>query len=323
MRRAFGTFSPLALGVALAAPALAASEPVRLETPTGALHGTLELPEGQGPWPVALVVAGSGPTDRDGNSAALRGRNDSLKLLAEGLARGGVASLRYDKRGVGQSLAPGLKEEELRFEAIADDAAAWLERLRADRRFHGVAVIGHSEGSLVGLLAAREGRADAFVSLEGAGRRASDLLRTQLEAPAAGLTPALLEESRRIVAELEAGRTVASPSPALAALFRPSVQPYLVSWFRYDPAAELAALGVPALVVQGTTDLQTSVADARRLAAAREDASLVLVEGMNHVLKRAPADPRANLATYTDPSLPLAPGLLEPILAFLREKLPR
>ncbi|HEU4453107.1 MAG TPA: alpha/beta fold hydrolase, partial [Longimicrobium sp.] len=157
--RSFGVAAALLLasgsaGAQAGAPADAAAEAeVRVETPTGALAGTLLLPSGPGPHPVALVIAGSGPTDRDGNSI-IGGRNESLRMLAEGLAARGVATVRYDKRGLGGSMAAGRPESELRLDTYADDAAAWLRMLRADARFSTVSVIGHSEGSLLGARAA-------------------------------------------------------------------------------------------------------------------------------------------------------------------------
>lgn len=293
----------------------ARDHPVRLETATGTLHGTLLLPEGAGPHPVALIIAGSGPTDRNGNSALLPGANHSLKLLAEGLAERGVASLRYDKRGVGQSAAAGPRESELRFDTYVEDAAAWLRQLRGDARFSTVSVVGHSEGSLVGMLAARQARADAFVSVAGVARRASEVLRDQLRPQ---LPPELWSESERILAALEAGRTADSVPEALDVLYRPSVQPYLISWFRYTPAAEIAHLRVPVLIAQGTTDVQVAVAEARALKEAKPDAELLVVEGMNHVLKLVPADPAAQQASYSNPSLPVAPALLEATARVLR-----
>jgi len=294
-----------------------------LDTPTGRLYGTLLLPEAAPPFPVALIVAGSGPTDRDGNSTLLPGRNDALKQLGEALKARGIASLRYDKRGIAESAAAGVDEASLTFDLLVDDAVRWLEQLAADARFGAGLVLGHSEGSLIGMLAAARTGAAAFVSLEGAGRPAAAVLRAQL---AGQLPPALLDEVDGVLAELEGGRTVEDlPSgiaavPSIAqALFRASVQPYLVSWFAYDPCDTIAAIDAPSLVVQGTHDLQVPVPDGEALAGAARMGSYALVEGMNHVLKLAPPERDANLAAYSDPGLPLAPALLEALDAFLVE----
>jgi len=298
---------------------LQAAEPtdsaIELETKTGKLFGTLDLPAGEGPFPVVILIAGSGPTDRDGNQPLLK--NDSLKLLGQGLAAQGIAVLRYDKRAIAKSAAAGVKEADLRFDMYVADVVDWIALLRQDKRFGRVGIVGHSEGSLIGMLAAKQGRADAFVSLAGAGRGAPEVLREQLNK---NLPDALKKPAMHVIDELSAGRTVAEPPILLAALFRPSIQPYLISWFKYDPAREIAALEVPVLIVQGSTDIQITADDAKRLAAAKKDAKLVEIEGMNHVLKRA-TTPAEQQKSYGDPSLPLVPELLKELVPFLKEKL--
>ena len=140
------------------------------------------------------------------------------------------------------------------------------------------------------------------------------MLREQL----ATLPEPMKTQAFAALTELEAGRTVADTPPALAALFRPSVQPYLISWLPLDPAALLAAYDGPVFIGQGTTDLQITVTDAQALAAADPNATLKLWDGVNHVLKTAPAELAANMATYADPALPLAPGVTEDVGAFIR-----
>lgn len=289
---------------------------ISVQTPTGSLAGTLELPASC-PCPVVLIIAGSGPTDRDGNSRMLPGANNSLKYLAEGLAAKGIASVRYDKRGIGASKgAMPASESDLRFDDYVADAVAWLTKLRADKRFTTVSVVGHSEGSLIGMLAARQARADAFVSIAGIGRPAAKVLHEQL---ASRLPPEMLAAADRTLGQLEKGETPDSAPPALAALFRPSVQPYLISWFRYDPAAEIAKLTIPALIVQGTTDIQVGVADAKALGAAQPKATLLIIDGMNHVMKSVPADQAAQLKSYGDPSLPVVPALVDAVSELVRK----
>lgn len=301
---------------AIASQTRAAETPITLDTPTGQLAGTLELPAGADKPRVALLIAGSGPTDRDGNSSMIPGRNDSLKLLAAGLADAGIATVRYDKRGIGGSHAAGSAESALRFEMFVDDAAAWIARLKADPRFASVAVIGHSEGSLIGMLAARQADAAAFVSIAGIADGASTLMRKQLEGK---LPPELEKESERILVSLESGVVVDPVPPALATLFRPSVQPYLISWFKYVPAQRIAELTMPVLVVQGNTDIQVDVVQANRLHGARPGAKLEIIPGMNHVFKHVRAVPELQVASYGDPSLPVSPLLVKSIADFLQQ----
>jgi pimeloyl-ACP methyl ester carboxylesterase len=297
----------------LAAPA--GDQPIALETASGTVAGSLRLPAGVGKAPVVLIIAGSGPTDRDGNSAMIPGRNDSLRMLAEALAQAGLASVRYDKRGIGASRSAAPDESQLRFDTYVEDAAAWIAKLKADPRFSSVAVIGHSEGALIGMLAAERAGASAYVSLAGVAEGPGALLRKQL---AGKLPPPLAADNERILASLEQGKTVAEVPPALAAMYRPSVQPYLISWMRYVPSARIAALRMPVLIVQGTTDIQVDAGQAQALKAARPDAALAIIPGMNHVLKDVPADPQRQMASYGDPSLPLHPRLAPAIAGFLR-----
>lgn len=286
-----------------------------LVTPTGRIAGTLELPAVAPPVPVVLIIAGSGPTDRNGNTPALPRSNNSLKMIADGLAARGIASLRYDKRGIAGSRAAMTTEQDIRFTHFVDDAGDWIKQLRADRRFSTITVAGHSEGSLVGMVAARDAGADAFVSLEGAGRNAKDIIAAQL---AAQLPQNIVEQAKTMMSKIEVGQKVDSVPPFLAGLFRPSVQPYLASWFRYTPSREIAKLRIPALIIQGTTDIQTSEEDANLLAAGLPGAKLVMIEGMNHVLKKAPPGRAEQMPIYSDPTIPVVPQLLDDVASFVK-----
>lgn len=319
-----------ALAVVLAGPALAQppdlrqsgaanisnSRPVAIGGGAAALHGTLLAPASGARAPAVLIIAGSGPTDRDGNNP-MGVRAGTYRLLAEGLAARGISTLRFDKRGVAESAGAGGREEDLRFETLSDDAKTWAVRLKAETGAPCVWMLGHSEGALIAQVAARD-NADVcgLVLAAAAGRRAGDILREQLSGPA--LPDELRGPALAAVAELEAGRDAQAP-PALAVLFRPSVQPYLKSWFRHDPAELLRDENRPILILQGTTDLQVNAADAERLAAANPQAKRTTLDGVNHLLKLAPADRAANSATYADPDLPLAPGVVEAIADFVAQ----
>jgi pimeloyl-ACP methyl ester carboxylesterase len=280
------------------------------------LHGTLLAPAraAAGAQPV-LILAGSGPTDRDGNNP-LGVAAAPYRLLAEGLAAHGIASLRVDKRGIAASAAAAPREEDLRIQVYADDARAWARTLKAETHARCVWLLGHSEGTLHALLAAQDDPdICGLVLVSPAGRRIGDVIREQL-ANNPNAAP-IREDAFHILAELEAGRTVADVPEALAPLFRPSVQPYLISMLAVDPVALARSYTGPILIVQGTTDLQTSIADAQALRAARDGIALRLIDSMNHVLKVATSDRQENFGTYADPDLPLAPGLVDAIAGFV------
>lgn len=290
------------------------SQATTLARPAGELSGTLLLPRASGPVPVVLLIAGSGPTDRDGNGGGFGAA--PLRQLAESLAVRQIATLRYDKRGVGQSRSAAVAERDLRFETFAEDARAWIDQLAADRRFSRVIVAGHSEGALLGLLALKGSAAGGYISLEGAARSIDEVLHEQFKY---ALPPQLLPAADSALAKLKAGQGVDTLPPLLQGTFRNSVQPYMMSWMRYSGQAELAALTLPCLVVQGSHDFQVDPSEGERLAKANPGCRMARIEGMNHVLKPSPADRMAQIQTvYPSPDIPLAPGLVDAVAAFVR-----
>ena len=305
--------------VAQAASPVVLQRPISLDTGSGQLFGSLLLPQSDKPVPVVLIIAGSGPTDRNGNSAE-GARNDSLKRLAWVLARHNIASVRYDKRGVAASLKATPDERNLTLDAYVADAVAWGQLLKADPRFGPLVVLGHSEGALVAALAAPELEPAGVISLSGSARPVDQVIRQQL---ADHMPPALLLRSNQILDRLKAGQVDADVPGPLQGIFRPSVQPYLISLFRADPAAAFARLTMPALIVQGTTDLQVGVADAERLKQAKPDAELAVIPGMNHVMRIVPNDVKQQLSSYNDPQLPLADALGRRLVGFIDGLRPR
>lgn len=297
-----------------AAPASILQRPMDLDTGSGTLHGSLLLPRSTQPVPVVLIISGSGATDRDGNNSDA-GRTDSLKKLAWALARAGIASVRYDKRGVASGLPLAPDERTLSVEGYVADATAWARQLSADPRFGPLTLIGHSEGALIATLAAPHTSAVAVVTLAGSGRPIDQVLKEQLRER---LPPDLAARSEQLLASLKAGQVDEHVPEPLQVVFRPSVQPYLISLFRQDPAKAFAALQVPALIVQGEHDIQVGVADADALAAANPRARKVVIPGMNHVLRIVPMDLKQQVASYNNPGLPLAAGLAEALAGFIK-----
>jgi alpha/beta superfamily hydrolase len=292
---------------------LASSTPIELQTSSGTIYGTLLVPTNTNTKiPVALIIAGSGPTDRDGNNLIMK--NNSLKLLAESLANKGIASLRFDKRGIGASKQAAKSESDLKFDDYIQDVIGWINLIKQENLFSKIIVIGHSEGSLIGMNAAKE--ANGFISLSGAGNNADFILKDQLSAQGKQIQDMCFP----IIDSLKAGKLVSNISPILNSLFRESVQPYMISWFKHNPQADLAQLNYPCLIVQGDNDLQVSLKEAQLLASVSDRHKLVIIEKMNHVLKTIDSKERAvNLAAYSNPTMPISTALTEAIINYIKE----
>ena len=277
------------------------------------LRGDLWIPAGEiEKIPVVLFVAGSGPTDRDANSS-LGLRTDAYRLVAAALAARGIASLRYDKRGVGKSGAE-FDPATTVIDDFAADAQAIVGRLRADARFSTLAVLGHSEGGLLALMIAERAAPDVVLLVATPGRPLGIVLREQL---AQRLEPRAMVDVDRLLDAVRRGAPT-DPVPApLAPLFAPTVRAFLRSALDLDPIPLVRAAKARIAIVQGAFDAQVTPVDARLLADARPDATLTILPTMNHVLK-AEASAAMPQPSYADPSRPLAPGLADILAAALR-----
>ncbi len=295
------------------APEGIVEEAVEVNRAGVALRGVLWVPEErEGPLPIVVLVAGSGPTDRDGNQS-MGLRTDTYRLLAEGLARQGVASLRYDKRGIGES-GTNFAVAETVFDDFVEDALAMVEHAAGDERFRGVTLAGHSEGGLIALRVARRASVRSVVLLAAAGRPIATLLREQL---ARQLDAETMAELDRILAELRAGRAPDRVPEVLTPVFHPAVQAFVRSMMDIDPGPLARRVRVPMTIIQGETDAQVSVEDARLLARAQRRARLVLVPSANHLFKDEPSAALPQ-ESYTDPSRPIVPAVLDALVAAAR-----
>lgn len=280
----------------------------------GELKGTLSLPEEESNTAI-LLIAGSGPTDRNGNSA-LGLNNNSLKMVAHQLTEGGYTVLRFDKRGIAESKGAVTDPSSLRFDHFVDDAKSWLGLL-SDKGYTNLIIIGHSQGSLVGMLAAQGNRnVKALVSIAGLAEDSGEAIVRQLNAQ----SPVLAEDARINIDSIKAGYTVTRFNPYLISIFGPAIQPFLKSYIAYTPAKEIQKLNIPVLIINGTNDLQVGVDQASSLKEAYSSGEIIIIEGMNHVLKDVPEnDLTANAASYNNPELPLSDGLVASILNFINK----
>ena len=273
------------------------------------IQGTLLSPKKQNNTPLAILIAGSGPTDRDGNQAHLK--NNSLKYLAEGLAEKEISVFRYDKRIIAQMNKGTVQEDKLTFEDVVNDALLVVNYFK--EKYKDIIIIGHSEGALIGLLAAQKTPISKLISLSGAGSNSATLIEEQIKKNA----PQLKEEAQRVLNLLKKGEQVDNISPYLAPVFRKSVQPYLISWFKYNPTKEIAKMKIPVFIIQGTNDLQVEKKEAQLLKEAQPKAQLFFVEGMNHILKEVKTI-EENQQSYLNPDIPTSPKLIEAIAQFIK-----
>ena len=273
------------------------------------IQGTLLSPKKQNNAPLAILIAGSGPTDRDGNQAHLK--NNSLKYLAEGLAEKEISVFRYDKRIIAQMNKGTVQEDKLTFEDGVNDALLVVNYFK--KKYKNIIIIGHSEGALIGILAAQKTPVSKLISLSGAGSNSATLIEEQIKKNA----PQLKEEAQRILNLLKKGEQVDNISPYLAPVFRKSVQPYLISWFKYNPTKEIAKMKIPVFIIQGTNDLQVEKKEAQLLKEAQPKAQLLFVEGMNHILKEVKTI-EENQQSYLKPDIPTSPKLIEAIAQFIK-----
>lgn len=288
------------------------TETLKIELPGATLHAVKTTPAGGQKAPIAIFIAGSGATDLDGNQPGMK--NNSLKLLSDGLIENGIATLRFDKRGIAKSAYADFKEADLTIDQYATDVQSIIKQLR-ENGHQTIWIVGHSEGSLIGLIASQHEKVDGFVSIAGAGSSAVQILKTQLKPK---LPQKQFELIEQLIDSLADGNRVTSAPAELGMLFRASVQPYLISWFRYNPAELIKNIGCPTLIVQGDKDIQVSMEDASLLANANENAVLATMEGMNHVLKTIDGDMQENIQSYSNPDLPLHPEIVEKISTFIK-----
>lgn len=286
---------------------------VTIETDEGTLYGSLLVPKGKKPKKVVLLIPGSGPTDRDCNSAIGMETNAFL-LLAEALYEEGIATLRVDKRASGKSKATfATSLMEIQFDDFIRDTELWIEFLKKDKRFSEITIAGHSQGSLAAMVAGKNKRVDKYISIAGAGEPIDEVLMDQLGTS----LPDQRVEIRYFLDSLSAGVYWHDGPSAVKNMLPEYLTPFMQQWISYDPHLIIQELICPVLIVNGETDLQVAVKEAELLYETKLDAEYVIIPEMNHVLKNAPSERFANFATYNAPDLPLNEKLIETIITFV------
>lgn len=289
-------------------------EPVTLHTATGDLYGTLMVPANRPRFDLVILQPGSGPTDRRGNNP-LGVNADSYWMLAQELANNNIATLLIDKRGTGASRDAGKDESKLVFDDYIKDLVDWAALLKKDKRVQRLVLAGHSEGSLIAMVAAQKVKVSKYISIAGPAKSIDQIINWQLEQQAPVLAPAADSLFKR----LKKGEKIDSIPPLLFSLFRPSIQPYMISWMKYSPCAEIKKLSVPVLILQGSQDYQVQQSEGEALHACNPKAGFSLIQGMNHVLKKSPGNFEEDRATYLQPSLPVVAELINEMVTFIKQ----
>jgi uncharacterized protein len=289
----------------MAAGAFAEENKIRI----GAIDAVLTTPPDVERPPIALLIAGSGSTDHDGNGPQVKPA--TLKKLSDQLVARKIATLRYDKRGAGGWKPEFGKPEDFRFKDYVDDAEALVNYLRSSGKFSRLALVGHSEGGLVAILTARRVPVDRLVLLVTAARKQGDLIKAQL---AKTLAPDALEPITKAIDAMMAGQIVDPPPEGLR--IAPSMQPSMASAFTEDPIDPLKKIDQPTLIVGGGRDRQVARLDFIALSTADSTAKTVWLPDMNHVLVDV-SDEADDLKAYNDADRPLDPTLIDTVAAFV------
>lgn len=274
------------------------------------IDGSLVVPN-SGSDQLAIIIAGSGPTDRDGNQNFLKSNN--LKKLAIALADNNIASFRYDKRIVKQ-IKTNTTDPNIRFDDFVTDALDVVKYFKSKNEFKKIYIIGHSQGSLIGMLAAKTD-VDGMISLAGAGQSIDNVIIEQVEKTA----PMFTADTKRVFDILRSGKTTTNYPPALASVFDISIQEFMMSWMKYDPAQVINELNITILLINGTKDLQVEPAEAELLHAANNNSELKLIDKMNHVLFIIEGDAQENAKSYNNPSLKISEELIKSIVDFIKQ----
>ncbi|HZI68592.1 MAG TPA: alpha/beta fold hydrolase [Hanamia sp.] len=279
------------------------------------LYGTLLSKNNQ--QPVAIIIAGSGPTDRNGNSTMGPATNE-YRMLAQSLDSQNIATFRYDKRGIAKSAYGGMQESDLVFDDYVKDAEKIFDYLHDTLGFKNIYFIGHSEGSLIGILASEKRKVKGYISVAGAGRPIDEVLEEQMQKQP--LPDSVKQQIPQIFSQLKNGQQVNNVPPQLNALFRKSIQPYLISWLKYSPQKEIKKLNCPILILQGSCDFQVKELDAKNLHEANTKSKLDIIPNMSHTLKNAGPNCANENQTYTDGTMPLDNRLVEDIAKFIKAR---
>ncbi|NJB38077.1 alpha/beta hydrolase [Croceivirga sp. JEA036] len=271
--------------------------------------GILSYPESKKPMPLAIFIPGSGPVDMDGNQKPML-QADYILQLADSLNNRGIAFWRFDKAAVLNDIIA--KKPELVFEDLVQNVGQMLTHFEDNGNFSGYHILGHSQGSLVGMLQ-KHPKIKSFTSIAGPANSIDTILIHQIKKQ----SPELAAIASKHFKELMATDTIQELNPMLFSIFAPQNQKFIRSWANYNPAEELKKLELPVLILNGDLDIQVSITEAEALYKASPKATYQILDNTTHVLKEV-ALKEKGLETYTNPNFPISPQLINAIEKFIK-----
>lgn len=289
------------------------SEDMLLMNDSIKLPGTLTYNSTLKKQPLVIFIHGSGGVDRNGNQGPMSKPN-YIKQLADALNKNGIAFYRYDKR---TSNAENSKffMKGVSLDDFVNDAKTIIQKFKEDKRFSSITLTGHSQGSLIAMLASTVG-IDHYISLAGASRRID---KTMIEQFRLQNGDSIANVASGYFKELDSTGKIEKLAPDFRGIFNPLNQKFFKTWMAYTPTEEISKLdSFPMLIINGTKDMQVFEKDAEALRKANPKSSLKIIENMNHVLKTIIED-KENLKSYYSADYPLSEELVNTITEFIKK----
>ncbi|MFK7781430.1 alpha/beta hydrolase [Psychroserpens sp.] len=274
------------------------------------IDGTLLTPTNNNSFILAIIVADSGPTDRDGNQNFQN--NGALKKLAEGLSNENISTFRYDKRIVKQ-IRKGKVDPNISFDDFISDVNTIVSHFKSQNKYSKIVIIGHGQGSLVGLVASKND-INQFISIAGSGKSIDSVIIDQITQ----MDPALVKSTKKAFEKLKKGTIITEYPQALGSIFSSDVQPFMMSWMKYNPQELIKELKIPTLIVNGTKDLQVPVSEAELLKNASSNAEIKIIDNMNHVMFIIEGKELENSKSYNESYRAISNELIQAITAFIK-----
>ncbi len=284
---------------------------VDIPTAKVTINGTLLMPNNIKKPKLLIIIPGSGPTDRNGNQGLIQ--TNATKYLVEALSDKNIATYRYDKSVLAYIKQKNFKEKNVRFDDFIDEAKRVVNYFKSKNQFSKIIIAGHSQGSLVAMFVANQ--TDGYISLDGAGRPIDEVIFEQINNQA----PFLAKSTQIIIDSLKQGNLVKDVPPLLLSVFRPSIQPFLISWMKYNPQTEIKKIKVPVLLINGSKDIQVPTSDAQQLHKANPKSELKIIQNMNHIFKEIKGGVTENKQSYTNPKLPVMQVLVKTLSDFINK----